>query len=315
MPDAVLNGAALSLQSSTGKAQWIHLLAAGSQNGRDGRGPFEAGNPRSVIARSFAAVSGGVIPIDYEHATDLRAPKGEEAPAAGWISKMEARNDGIWGYAEWTPRGGQAVKDREYRFISPALAHANGQVLAILRASLTNNPNLTLVALNAASARKDAMDPNTLAELRALLGLADDADEAAMLAKARVSLNTAEKPDPARFVPIELFQQTVRELNSVRAGVDRRDAELCVDQAAKEGRILPYMRSWAIDLCMVNKPAFDSFSENIGKSVSALLHGGGIDVARQMDRDRRSKSHAAGDAIAANLGLSDEDVKKFGGAN
>lgn len=317
MSEISLHGAALSPPDASGNSQWIQLLGAGPQMGRDGRGPFEAPEPQAVIDRSFRLVSGGVLPIDFNHATDLAAPKGGDAPAAGWISRMEARPDGIWGLAEWTPRGGQAVKERENRFISPVISHSSGQVQAILRASLTNTPNLPLVALNAACTRKDTMEPDTIAELRKLLDLPAEANDADLLAKARIVLASANAPDPAKYVPISIFQETVRELNSVRVGVSRREAEAEVNRALMDRKLMPFIKDWAIELCATNKPAFDAFVDGAGQKVNTFLNTliEPAITSEQVSRlERGSRSQASMTSITANLGLSEENVSKFGGA-
>lgn len=317
--EAAIQGAALSLQACDGKAQWVQLLATGPQQGRDGRGPFEAGNPQGVISRSFAAVAGGVLPIDYDHATDLAAPKGGEAPAAGWISKMEARPDGLWGFAEWTPKGGQAVREREYRFLSPVLAHdGKGQVLAILRASLTNNPNLNLVALNAARTGTGASNVETdvLAEIRPLLGLPDDATGDAIVEKLKVTLASAGTPDPARYVPIAMFQRAVAERIEADRGVSLQAAEIAVDSAIRDRRIMPWMKGWAVDLCMQDKTAFDTFVDGAGKQVNAFLEtlsGPSPLKGREVEQNSRNRGVSLDPGIREALRLSDDDIKSFGG--
>jgi phage I-like protein len=40
------------------------------------------------LARELDAM-GVDLPIDWEHATELRAPQGERADAAGWLSRLE----------------------------------------------------------------------------------------------------------------------------------------------------------------------------------------------------------------------------------
>lgn len=57
--------------------------------------------------------------IDWEHATEVAAPKGEPAPAAAWIDQLELRSGALWGHVAWTPRAGEQVVAREYRFVSP----------------------------------------------------------------------------------------------------------------------------------------------------------------------------------------------------
>lgn len=122
--------------------EWIHLLPAGAtiETG-DARGPYNVNSANEIIAASFA--QDDRLPIDENHSTDLAAPRGDPAPAHGWIVEMQARDDGIWGKVEWTASGQRLVSRRAYRGISPVILHdKNMAVRSILRASLVNKPNL-----------------------------------------------------------------------------------------------------------------------------------------------------------------------------
>jgi len=130
--------------------EWIQLLPPGPQiETVDKRGPYRLVDAAQLVRVSLAA-AGGRMPIDENHATDLAAPKGGAAPARGWLVALEARSNGVWGRVEWTAEGRRLVADRAYRFISPVVTHsADNTLLAILRASLVNAPNLRgLAALN-----------------------------------------------------------------------------------------------------------------------------------------------------------------------
>lgn len=305
----------LSMQAATGKERWIHLVPAGTFNGRDGRGPYHLADASEVIRVSLAHAGKAGIVIDYDHSIDLAAPKGGAAPAAGWVTELEARADGLWGKVDWTPRAQQLVADREYRFISPALmADAAGVVRGVARASLTNNPNLTLVALNAAGATKDTlpMNPEFMAELLKLLGLPDTADAPTILAKIReaVTTTTTHAIDPARYVPMDVFQQTADELKRVHAGIALNAAEKVVDDAIAKRQLMPFMRGWAIDLCTANKPAFDKFlhSSKVPEFLAEL-----VAPSRLEGKSPRSGGEAgAGREAFATLGISAEDEAKYG---
>ncbi|MFC5393148.1 phage protease [Bosea vestrisii] len=158
--------------------EWVHLTPVGTFSGVDGRGPFRLEDAAAVIADSLSA---GKLPIDENHATDTAAPEGRPSPARGWIVAMEARSDGIWGKVEWTNAGRELLADKAYRGISPVLlsTKAEGRVLKILRAALTNDPNLNLTSLHS---RSEPME--FVAKLRQALGLKDDAAEDAVLAAA-----------------------------------------------------------------------------------------------------------------------------------
>jgi phage I-like protein len=165
----------LHFQIPAGAApEWVHLTPAGTFRGKDGRGPFTLENADDVIRASMAA---GKLPLDENHSIDLAAPEGRPAPARGWIVEMQARADGLWGRVEWTATGKSMIEGGDYRGVSPVMMGTKaGKLLKILRASLVNDPNLTLTTLHH---RENDMD--FLAKLRKALGLTDDAAEDAVL--------------------------------------------------------------------------------------------------------------------------------------
>src|SRR5277367_3942313 len=173
--------------------EWIELLPAGVFYGRDGRGPFRLDDPAAVIASTTAMQMAAGIPIDYDHATDFGAPEGRPAPAAGWIRALEVRGGAVWGRVEWTARAASSIVAREYRYVSPVFQFdpKDGSVTRLLRAGLTNNPNLHLTAIAAArtaAAGNETRDPRMefpTQELRDLLNLDIDATVADVIAKVR----------------------------------------------------------------------------------------------------------------------------------
>ncbi len=133
--------------------EWIELIPAGEFAGRDGRGPYRLTDAAAVIEASQALRMDAGLPIDYDHATDFAAPAGRPAPAAGWIRGLEDRGGALWGRVEWTRHGAAAVAMREYRYISPVFEYApSGEIVRLLRAALTNNPNLYLSAISSSAA-------------------------------------------------------------------------------------------------------------------------------------------------------------------
>jgi len=171
-----------------GESTWLHLVPAGEFSGADGRGPYVLENPDEVIARSL---QGGKLVMDECHATDRAAPQGLPAPARGWIVELQARPDGIWGRVEWTPTGRQLMAEGAYRGVSPALLARKKSphvVVQILRAALTNDPNLPLSSLHS----KGQADMALSKDLLQRLGLAEDADEAAIAAAIGKTLDQVE---------------------------------------------------------------------------------------------------------------------------
>lgn len=140
--------ASLSLEISPGTGT-LQLLPAGDFRANDGR-PAECTAWRVTpdgAKRLVAAMSVRKTPmvLDYEHQTLSAATSGTPAPAAAWIKAVEWR-DGQGLFAtdvEWTTRGSAFVAAKEYRFISPVFTYdADGNVLQLINAALTNNPAL-----------------------------------------------------------------------------------------------------------------------------------------------------------------------------
>jgi phage I-like protein len=176
--DAVALCAALDLPQAAGAPEWVHLLPAGEIRTGDGRGPYRVADTAALLSASLGA--GDRLVLDENHSTDLAAPKGEPAPARGWIVELQARADGIWGRVEWTALGRRLVQGKAYRGISPVISHLkDGTVTAILRASLVNRPNLRgLTALHLESSM------TLLEKLLNALGLPAATTEEAAIASA-----------------------------------------------------------------------------------------------------------------------------------
>lgn len=137
---------------------WVMLAPKGPRIvGNDGR-VFTLDSPAAVVD---AFVKSGIkLPVDINHAEFLKAPRGEASPAVGWIEQLETRDGAIWGRVEWNSSGREALKDRAYRYISPALIHnAEGKVLRLSGAGLVNRPNFNMPALNA---RRETAEPPAL---------------------------------------------------------------------------------------------------------------------------------------------------------
>lgn len=81
---AALNG--IGIPSTEGNLpEWVELVPSGQVVGRDGRAWINS-DPQAIIA-AFAD-SGADLPVDIEHATELKAPLGDPAPAAGWVLEL-----------------------------------------------------------------------------------------------------------------------------------------------------------------------------------------------------------------------------------
>ena len=280
---------------------WLHLVPAGTFRGADGRGPYTLASAEALIAASMA---GGPLVLDENHATDHALKSGQPAPAQGWIVELQARPDGIWGRVEWTPAGQALMAARAYRGVSPVFAHNKaGRVLQLLRAALTNAPNLP--QLHTLHTQEPEMDAS---KLREALGLPADADEAAILA----AVTTARQSQQAAATLQTQVAGMADQVVALQAQVDaaalagrRAAAERAVDAAITAGKPVKPVRDYFIELHMAD-PA--KAAEALDKMPS--LHAGGATPPKAQGAAGADGLDAAEREVIALMGLDEAAFKE-----
>lgn len=227
---------------------WIQLLPPGPAiQGSDGRA-WTLPDPQPIMT-AFTARNKPLV-IDWEHASEHRAPQGLDAPAAGWIDQLDIRAGAIWGHVEWTPKAAQQIADREYRFLSPVFTYqkADARIVELQSAGLTNQPNLALTALN----REESPMPLPAALCHAL-ELPDTADEALALARINtlnLAVNTAnaraDAPPLDRFIPRADYDAAITRATNAESRLAaletarlEQDIESALNTALQAGQICP----------------------------------------------------------------------------
>jgi phage I-like protein len=275
-------------------------------------------DPSAVIAATNALRMKAGIAIDYDHATDFGAPQGNPAPAAGWITEFAIRSGAIWGRVEWTERAASAIRAHEYRYISPVFQYApgDGTITRLLRAGLTNNPNLYLTAISAAGDEESNMD-EFLKKLRDILGLPADASTDDILERLSTAGNyDAEAAhrsgnfDAARYVAVAEFQQALSELNTLKMERAREKAEHAVDAAIRSGKLVPAHREWAISYCAADPKGFAGFAARQPVVLPGELNLGG-DPRTALSRSHLGAMLSGTEiAICSLLGVTQNDFVK-----
>ncbi len=289
---------------------WIQLTPEGPNiAGRDGR-KWILPNPEAVVA-AFNN-NGADLPVDFEHATQIKGPKGEAAPAIGWIKDLEVRNSAVWARVEWNEAGQSAITSKGYRYVSPVFtfAKATGDILKMISAGLTNQPNLKLAALNHEGAPEETA-MNT-AILKAL-GLKDNASETDVLAAINTmqsdhatALNNAAIPDPGKFVPkadhdlalnrISTFEKAKKETEEVAINT-------AVDAAIEGGKVAPASRDYHIAAC----------KQDGGLKRFQTMVGASPEIAGKSDLDKKdpakNKTQLSDEEVAVckQLGMTEEE--------
>lgn len=160
--------------------EWIRVVPFGAWRGH-AQGAFSVGATEAKqIVENFRRSSRELV-IDYEHQSLFCEQNGEPAPAAGWIDRLELRDDGVWAHVRlWTARASAHLVAEEYRYLSPVLAWqaidrvTGAEIGAALQSvALTNVPFLD--GLAAIAARHNPRSPMDLKEIAKALGLAETA--------------------------------------------------------------------------------------------------------------------------------------------
>lgn len=282
LTDTTFQGTALALNfAGDALPDRVQLLPAGQTiKGYDGRS-WSLPDPARLV-QAFNA--GKRRPIDIEHATQKLAPNGHPAPAVGWIEKLEAAADGVWGQVAWNTQGQQLIAGRAYSYLSPVFRFdATGRIHSLVSAGLTNEPNLELVALNRTdtSIEETDMDANVLEALglKPTSTAADALTAIATLKEARdIALNRAQTPDPDKFVPKADHQLALNRIATFEtAEKARTDAEItaAVDEAVAAGKIAPATKDYHLATCRA-EGGFDRFKTMIA-TAPVLLSPSGID--------------------------------------
>lgn len=290
--------------------EWVELVPAGVIIGRDGR-RWINDRPDSII-EAFNT-DGKDMVIDWEHASIHKAPRGDQAPASGWITALQNRNGAIWGRVEWTATGRQAVTSRSYRYISPTFVfeRETNRIIQLLNAGLTNSPNLKLAALNNQQEKQE----NVMKNLLKKLGLPETADEAAALNAVQklksdlaVATNRAETPSLDKFVPRGDYDQALaRASNAEKSLAEREKADLEtavnqeIDAALKAGKITPATKDFYISTCQ-KQGGLDQFREFV-KTAPVIGGPSGLDEKPPKNGTEETALNAEEKAIVERLGI------------
>lgn len=311
--------------------EWVELLPAGEFiKGRDGR-VWQNPDPLLVIEQTRAL--GQDIVLDWEHATEFKAPKGEEAPAAAWIVDLEVRGGAIWGKVEWTEDGRASVASRKYRYISPVFHFTKDEavIYRFTSAGLTNKPNLYLTALNQSQQGRQEDDPVkfSLALCQALALAATATEEDVLSAinqmkadkdKANQDLQTAlnqqATPSLDKYVPRADFDTAVNRANGLQEKLDQRDKDelegkiqTAINSALDAGKITPATVEYHTAQCR-QEGGLDRFKEFVEKAPAV---GDDTDLShRKPESDKDTALNQEQAQVASMFGNSAEDLEKYG---
>jgi phage I-like protein len=238
------------------------------------------------------------------------AQKSGPVPAAGWITAVQAKDDGLWGKVQWTAQAAQLLKDRAYRYVSAVFDHMpDGRVVRLKGAGLVHAPNLPLQAAASQQQPLPTTIPTTgatmtleeaLAHIEALKTKLQSAQATVAAQSQQITTLTqtaaqssAATPDPKQWIPLAQYQMVCAQLTTAQQSQAQSAVDEAVTAAMSEGKVAPALRQWATDYARQDLAGFQAFVASSPVVVAAQAQTipaatGGVTTAAQAlnDSDR-----------------------------
>jgi len=211
------------------------------------------------------------IPIDYEHQT----LSGVQAPAAGWIDKLEKTKNGLMAKVKyWTDTAKSYLSKGEYRYFSPVIkfSRTGRNVSGLHSVALTNNPALDdIPALVADELSGNGNNQLTnkdkemiilekllkMFSLEAFSEKAEDEQEKAIIEKLTALIDDSVKSQEfLKLHGAETFEALTEKIKTMIPSEEKtklekelikRNAEKSVTLAMSEGKVTEALKPWAIN--------------------------------------------------------------------
>ncbi len=119
----------------------FRIFTSGKVETTKGTFTFDEEAAKSVMAEY--AAHGIDLMLDYAHASidaDVAPDPANAGKAAGWFN-LEVREGELWATnVRWTEAAAEALRSKEWRFMSPAFEVKEGRIATLLNVALTNIP-------------------------------------------------------------------------------------------------------------------------------------------------------------------------------
>ena len=216
--------------AADGKApEFIKITPRGRVTTRDGR--TYAFDPERLVARFEA--DGVELPVDLDHAISSSPFTDRDGSAVGWITALEAREDGTYGKVDWLDAGRAVLEARSRRYLSalsmPALAAADPVT--------KTEPNMTSSAL---------------AGIAKALGLNEAADETACLS-ALSDMRAGMVDKAVHDETLANLQAVTDELAALKSENRGKEVDAVLDAALTAKKIVPAQRDAYVKLCATDE--------------------------------------------------------------
>lgn len=311
---------ALCFELSADVPEWVEVLPPGpTVTGRDGR--TWSYDPAEVMAKTLEHSAGADLPFDWLHSTEIKAPEGEDAPAAGWAREYRVNERGaLEARVAWNEEGRADIASRRYRYLSPVFIYDRaGRIHRFSSFGLTNKPNLLIKALNAEQPTTENI-PMLAAAIRAALGLPETAteDDAVAAIKAlkeakETALNSEKTPSLAKYVPrgdFDAMEQRAANAEQQLKQRDKAEQDKAIDTeinaALKAGKITPATVDFYRKACN-QEGGLDQFREFVKSATSVTAP---VVQAGPADEQNKTALNAEQQQAARSFGMTDDQYIK-----
>lgn len=281
------------------------------------------------------------IVIDYEHQT----LENVQAPAGGWIKELKKGEDSIIAKVEWTPKAAEYLKNKEYRYLSPVvlIRKRDKRAVVLHSVALTNTPAIdgmyplvNSVDIEDYDDSKEGGQAMELSKLIKLLGLPEGATEAEVesaLASLQAAKESTKEAEPAGEATETVANSTIlsllglkedaktedvtasimalkagdaktqEDIKALKEQIAKKEASELVEKALKEGKIPAAQKEWAEGYALKDMEGFKQFIDK----APAVVPMGNVET-----KDAPDKGSSVDPMILKNLGISAEDIEKYG---
>jgi len=186
----------------------FRIFTAGQVDTVKGRFVFDESAAASVMAEYKA--HGIDLMVDYDHASlgDSKADPALAGRAAGWFG-LELRGGELWAVnVRWTPAAAEALRAKEWRFMSPAFALDGDRITSLLNVAITNLPATRqleplMAASLAAAPGENGMNPDLVKKALDAL-MSNDMDTCMSLLKEMIAAAASSEAAEEAAEPAEV---------------------------------------------------------------------------------------------------------------
>lgn len=221
------------------------------------KGDFVVDNTSINLILSTFKKRGLDIVVDYEH----QSVTDKMAIASGWIKDLFVEDDALVGLVEWTEMAKEQIKNKQYKYLSPTVLIQNKRAVRLHSVALTNTPaidNMYPLCLS------DNLNLNIMAILN-YLGLDENATtEDVLNAIKQLNIedddNNDDKIIATKDTPEVLALK--EEIKQLKEEAELKEINEILDDALKEGRMIPAQREAFTTLALADKEAFKTVLKN-----------------------------------------------------